>query len=336
MSLFGRKTRVPRDKNDIVRSCFCAFWRSKGAQAAHRQELAEGETTRKKSCLKTYGRFFVFGEVCHTRAMNTETTSFSGNENIDSAEETETSGPVLPGSHGRTGKIARLPQAVRQELNRRLRDGLPGGKLLAWLNGLPEVQAVMAAEFQGHPIHKQNLSHWRMGGYQDSLEQEQRQHEVQSLMEEIKGLKDVSKDGLTDQLAFYLAVLAALELRRLKSAPDGIEKAKLWREVRASLLGLRRGDLDLARLQLQREKYGLRHKTQQDREDEFWKWAEENINRNEFCRRRCFTAEEREAAIDKILGITPQERGEIAPQDAPVPTVENGGGNPDQIPPIPT
>jgi hypothetical protein len=52
--------------------------------------------------------------------------------------------------------------------------------------------------------------------------------------------------------------------------------------------------------------------------EEFWKWAEDNINRDEFCRRRCFTAEEREIAIDKILGITPEERHEVPPSgDAP-------------------
>jgi hypothetical protein len=47
---------------------------------------------------------------------------------------------------------------------------------------------------------------------------------------------------------------------------------------------------------------GLRRQTKEEREAEFWKWAEVNINRDEFCRRRCYTAAEREAAVDKILG----------------------------------
>jgi hypothetical protein len=256
--------------------------------------------------------------------MNNENTSISGNEMIDPIDETETAGADRPGSRGRTGKIARLPLSIRQELNRRLRDGQPGGKLLEWLNSLEEVQAVMAAEFQGHPILKQNLSQWRMGGYQDYLEEQQRRQEFTSFLEEIDDLKETAKDGLTDKLAFYLAIHAALELKRLKTAPDGVEKAKLWREVRTSLVALRRGDLDLERLRLQREKYGLRHKTQQEREEEFWKWADENINRNEFCRRRCFTAEEREEAINKILGITPQERGETVDQDAAAPPLDAG------------
>ena len=67
----------------------------------------------------------------------------------------------------RKGKIARLPQSIREQINRRLQDGQPGNQVVAWLNTLPEVAAVMAAEFAGQPINEPNLSHWRLGGYQD-------------------------------------------------------------------------------------------------------------------------------------------------------------------------
>ncbi len=46
----------------------------------------------------------------------------------------------------RNGKIARLPLAIRLELNRRLDEGEQGKKLVAWLNGLPAVQAIVATE----------------------------------------------------------------------------------------------------------------------------------------------------------------------------------------------
>ena len=250
-----------------------------------------------------------------------------------SGDETPTSAAGLPGLHTRTGKIARLPLAIRQELNRRLRDGQAGQPLLDWLNGLPEVRAVLAAEFQGQPINKQNLSHWRQGGYQDDMADEKAQQEVKLLLAEIGGLREAGQEGLTEQLAYYLSVLAALELKRLKTAPVGEEKAKLWREVRASLVALRRGDMDVERLRLQREKYGLRKMTKEEREAEFWKWADENINRDEFCRRRCYTAEEREAAMDKILGLTPQERHETVPPDAAATSGETGGTKSNQVPP---
>ena len=54
----------------------------------------------------------------------------------------------------RNGKIARLPREFREEVNRRLQDGEPGGSLLAWLNPLPGVQAVLAREFGGCRISK--------------------------------------------------------------------------------------------------------------------------------------------------------------------------------------
>ena len=58
----------------------------------------------------------------------------------------------------RNGKIARLPLAIREQLNRRLQDGEPGTQLVEWRNGLPEVQAVMQAQFNGRPIGEPNLS----------------------------------------------------------------------------------------------------------------------------------------------------------------------------------
>jgi hypothetical protein len=67
----------------------------------------------------------------------------------------------------RNGKIARLPRNVREELNVRLERSEQSPKLLAWLNALPEVQEILRKEFNGEPVSKQNLSRWRLGGYQD-------------------------------------------------------------------------------------------------------------------------------------------------------------------------
>ena len=55
---------------------------------------------------------------------------------------------------------------IREELNQRLDNGQQGPELLAWLNGLPETQAV-CARFDGKPVNAQNLSVWRTGGYED-------------------------------------------------------------------------------------------------------------------------------------------------------------------------
>ena len=69
----------------------------------------------------------------------------------------------------RTGKIARLPHQLRDQLNQRLHNGEPGVDLIQWLNALPEVQALLAEHFNGVPISPQNLSEWNNGGFLDWL-----------------------------------------------------------------------------------------------------------------------------------------------------------------------
>lgn len=63
------------------------------------------------------------------------------------------------------GKIASLPRQIREQLNNRLDHGEDGPILLAWLNGLPEVKAVVAHKFGGWPINGMNLNRWREGKF---------------------------------------------------------------------------------------------------------------------------------------------------------------------------
>jgi hypothetical protein len=64
-TLFGRKTEVPCEKNDIVRSCFCAFAWQFAAQADDCQPLARiGAITKKLAEKPTIG-FLFFGR-CDT------------------------------------------------------------------------------------------------------------------------------------------------------------------------------------------------------------------------------------------------------------------------------
>jgi hypothetical protein len=65
----------------------------------------------------------------------------------------------------RIGKIARLPGAVRAQLNTRLQDGAEGKQIVRWLNSLPQVRKVLANQFAGCPINQPNLTAWRQGGY---------------------------------------------------------------------------------------------------------------------------------------------------------------------------
>jgi hypothetical protein len=74
------------------------------------------------------------------------------------------------GSH--TGKIGRLPREIRNELGQALYQGVPAVRLVAWLNTLPEVQAILASDFGGQPINNQNLSKWKVRGYPDWLQEQ--------------------------------------------------------------------------------------------------------------------------------------------------------------------
>lgn len=67
----------------------------------------------------------------------------------------------------RTGKIARLPEYIREEVNRQLHDKRLGAQIVAWLNKQPDVLHVLEQHFHGEPITENNLSEWRRGGYRD-------------------------------------------------------------------------------------------------------------------------------------------------------------------------
>jgi len=75
--------------------------------------------------------------------------------------------PTFPTPITRTGKIARLPRDIRQELNSRLDNGEPGKDLVVWLNALDPVKAALSRYFDGRPINEQNLSAWKLGGFRE-------------------------------------------------------------------------------------------------------------------------------------------------------------------------
>src|SRR6266446_1696297 len=115
----------------------------------------------------------------------------------------------------RNGKIARLPLAVRQELNRRLDEGEQGKKLVAWLNGLPAVQAIAATEFGGKAIREQNLSEWKQRGYRDWLAKQEALEIADGLREDATEWNAEGRGALTDTLAFWLVARYAVATRRV-------------------------------------------------------------------------------------------------------------------------
>jgi len=51
----------------------------------------------------------------------------------------------------RTGKIARLPEKIRDEINRRLLDGLTAARFCHGFNALPEVKRYWVKILKGYP-----------------------------------------------------------------------------------------------------------------------------------------------------------------------------------------
>jgi hypothetical protein len=217
----------------------------------------------------------------------------------------------------RNGKIARLPKTVRDELNRRLSDGEPGNQLVVWLNAVPEVQTMIAAEFGGRAVREQNLSEWKQGGYQDWLRQQEALELVRSLSAEGEELQAVTAaQPFTERLVIWLAARYAVATRQLEGQ-DG--KTELdWQKLRelcSDVVALRRGDHSAARLKIEQERLERdRQKTEEDLVEHFQRWAKNPRVRDWICR-DCISEEERERRMREIFGLSPDETP--APADRP-------------------
>src|ERR1035437_7397894 len=129
------------------------------------------------------------------------------------------------------GKIGRLPKAVQEQLNRRLENGEKGGPLVAWLNSLPEVQAVLAREFDGQPVREQTLSEWRKRGYKKWLWRQEALEVARERAAETGELHPADAPPLTDQMAGRITVRYLLAIRKLvEKSGDGEPDVKVLRE----------------------------------------------------------------------------------------------------------
>ena len=167
----------------------------------------------------------------------------------------------------RKGKVACLPLELRQGINTRLRDGETGGSLVAWLNGLPEVQAVMAAEFEGAPIREQNITEWRRGGYLDWLDAEDSFEVVHRLRDGGAEFQEDEKEEEADlgkAMEYYLSSRNALATKRA-GALEGKEKWALWQRMCLEVARLRQGDIQAGQLELAEERLAWREEIETER-----------------------------------------------------------------------
>ncbi len=155
----------------------------------------------------------------------------------------------------RIGKIARLPYAVRNELNQRLLNNEPGPDLVAWLNSRDDVQAVLKLRFESRPITEQNLAEWRQGGFEDWL----RFQETRDWIAELVGksgdtLEETEALAVTDWLATPLAVALGKCIHKIAAgAPHTLEDRKSLIALAREVCELRRGDHAQQALRLKRD-----------------------------------------------------------------------------------
>jgi DNA gyrase/topoisomerase IV subunit A len=157
----------------------------------------------------------------------------------------------------RIGKIGRLPKCCREELGRRIEDGEPGVSLVQWLNGRPDVQKVLAEQFEGRAITEQNLSDWKQGGHADWVRREEARAALTLLLEQADEV-DLETEGrsLSDRFATVLAAELAQLAQLLMNGETDLEKR--WQrlcEIHRTLSELRRDDHRAARTQIEQERW---------------------------------------------------------------------------------
>src|SRR5450432_2553556 len=215
----------------------------------------------------------------------------------------------------RKGKIARLPRPVRQELNRRLDEGEPGKKLVVWLNGLPEVQTIVAAEFGGKAIRAQNLSEWKQGGYLDWKAQQEALEIAGRLGEDAAEWTGEGRAPLTDTLAHFLVARYAVATRRVAET-GGREGWRMLREMCGDVVELRKGDHSAERLQIDHAWLEL---AKEKTEKQIRERIEELLKQPEMQKRffgQGHSLEERERRMRAMFGLLPKEkrRGGLSPE----------------------
>jgi hypothetical protein len=209
----------------------------------------------------------------------------------------------------RNGKIARLPRAIREQLNCRLQDGQPGNQLVAWLNSLPEVQAALTREFGGRVISEQNLSEWKQGGYGDWFIRQEALAHVRELAADAKELTDAASGALADHLATVLTARYADALAGWNGeiTDEFRRKLRSLRGLCQDIMELRRGDHSAARLKIEQRRVERdREKTESEMVEQFKRWAKNPKVRNLICR-EYLTPKQREWLITRMFGPRPTD-----------------------------
>jgi hypothetical protein len=212
-----------------------------------------------------------------------------------------------------TGKISRLPREIREQVNQRLDDGVPGKRLVAWLNELPEVRALLASEFGGAAINEQNLTNWKQGGFREWRMRE----EARVFVESASGA-EVPPVVTTEQLSTVVAARYLVAVREWQQSSKPEERRfRRWRMILQDVMKLRGQELSAKRLALDWERLEWRQKTQARqamvgmlREMETWPEVRSAFQEAFGCYERRKTEEARMQVNEAKLGQIKVNQGE--------------------------
>ena len=115
-------------------------------------------------------------------------------------------------NHRRIGKIARLPEPIRNQVNEFLDDGVEYQRITDWLaqNGFPGV-------------NHSNISRWNQGGYQDWLRHFDRLDELEL---KLKWAADITRQTQDNQLHQATLALTSLQFFEMLNRfdPDALNR----------------------------------------------------------------------------------------------------------------
>ena len=170
-------------------------------------------------------------------------------------------------------KIGRLPFAVRNELNERIRDGAQGSDILVWLNGLKEVRKTMR-EMKTSIVNAQNLTDWRSSGYKDWLDDQKDADRIRRLAEVSQTLAAAAGGNVA---GVGCSIATAKIMDALESADDDkiADLSTALVKLRASENAAQKGALAEEKNAIAKEQLELsRAKFERDTTRLFIKWAQ--------------------------------------------------------------
>jgi hypothetical protein len=171
--------------------------------------------------------------------------------------------------HAGNGKIALLHGDIREEINLRLYNAERGPIILAWLNALPTVKKILAAQFAGVPINLRNLSNWRKMGYWRWLAERQNVGSMENLGKYAAGLAKAAGGNVSRGVAAAASgkLLEFLDKQSDKD-PTAADVAKCA-DAAAKLLKSEQNNerLEIARERLRQHETSLRLKRDKQQRD---------------------------------------------------------------------